>query len=736
MARTTILRSSLAVAATALTLLVAAAVGAGPQNSKANPALTALYEEHVAHQAGLSGLAFATRNRLARVVDERVVVNAVADGDAVALQAELTALGMRNTAVFGRVVSGELPLSAIPALDRVATLRFARPSAAARRVGAVTSQGDHALRADLGRAAFGVTGAGVKVGLLSDSFDCLHGAAADVAAGDLSPVTVIQEIDNCAEGTDEGRAMLQIVHDVAPGASLAFASAFNGEASFASNIIALKDHGARVIVEDIFYFYEPMFQDGIIAQAVDAVVAQGVAFFSAAGNDGRSSYESVFRPGATFANGAFSSAPNEPHFFGGVAHNFAPSGPADHLQRITIPPGQTLIITFQWDSPFFSASGPPGTLNDLDVYLFNAAGTQVVGGLAEDNTANNTGGDAVETFSFTNTGSTADFNLMIVKYSGANPGFIKYIQLGGSSITIAEYDTASPTIFGHTAAAGAEAVGAAFYTRTPPFGINPPLKESFSSAGPARIFFDTAGNRLATPITRVTPRIVAPDGVTTTVFANFFGTSAAAPHAAGVAALLLERQPALAPAAVNSALETTAVDMGTGGFDFETGFGLIQADAALQFVGPRPSLGLTLNRHTVAAGDLVEVGISIASPGPSMFQDLYVVLLGPLAFSALVGCPAGDGLVFAANAFSGVVTRCSGSAPPQTFPPVSANLFIPGAPAAITNPNFFSFTWPPGLPSGTYTVALVTTLPFAFTDGTNGPADISAAATGTFHTSP
>jgi hypothetical protein len=67
---------------------------------------------------------------------------------------------------------------------------------------------------------------------------------------------------------------------------------------------------------------------------------------------------------------------------------------------------------------------------------------------------------------------------------------------------------------------------------------------------------------------------------------------------------------------------------------------------------------------------------------------------------------------------------------------VFASLFIPGAPATITNPNFFSFTWPAGLPSGTYTLAVATTLPSAFTDGTIGVADISAVATDTFHTSP
>ena len=95
------------------------------------------------------------------------------------------------------------------------------------------------MRAGIARSAFGVDGSGINVGALSDSFNCLGGAAGDTASGDLPSVTVIQEISICAGATDEGRAILQVVHDVAPGASLSFASAFNGQASFASNILAL-----------------------------------------------------------------------------------------------------------------------------------------------------------------------------------------------------------------------------------------------------------------------------------------------------------------------------------------------------------------------------------------------------------------------------------------------------------------------------------------------------------------
>src|SRR5207245_10856117 len=117
------------------------------------------------------------------------------------------------------------------------------------------------MRADIARATVGVTGAGVTVGVLSDSFNCRGGAATDVATGDLSPVTVLLEEPGCSSGTDEGRAMLQIVHDVAPGAGLAFATGEGGQANFAANIRALATAGARVIVDDLIYPTEPMFQD-------------------------------------------------------------------------------------------------------------------------------------------------------------------------------------------------------------------------------------------------------------------------------------------------------------------------------------------------------------------------------------------------------------------------------------------------------------------------------------------
>jgi Subtilase family len=557
-----------------------------PQN------LMALYDGYLSHLAQSTALPFTSYDPSVRQVEGYVVVDAVASGDVEILKADLTSLGMQEAVAFGRIVSGYLPVSSIPAAAALASLKFAQTAKAVTQVGSVTSQGDQSMRSNVTRATFGVDGSGIKVGVLSDSYNCLGGAATDIANGDLSPVAVLQEISSCTGATDEGRAMLQIIHDVAPGAGLSFASAFNGMASFAANITALKNSGAEVIVDDVIYLAEPMFQDGIVAQAVDGVVSSGTAYFSSAGNRARQSYQSVFRPGDVFVGGTIPSAPGAPTFLGGTAHNFDSSGGKDQFLSVTIPTGTSVTIILQWDSPFFSASDipGPGTQNDLDLYVLDSSATQVLAGT----TFNNIGGDAVEIFGDTNDELVPlNLNLMIVNHSGVAPGLLKFVYFySGAPPIINEFNTQSGTIYGHANAAGAEAVGAARYSNTPAFGVSPPVLESFSSSGATPILFDLAGNRLATPDPRADkPEIVAPDGADTTFFGsfdfdgtgfpNFFGTSAAAPHAAGVAALLLQAKPTLTPAKIYRSLENTAIDMDVTGFDNNSGFGFIQADGAL-----------------------------------------------------------------------------------------------------------------------------------------------------------
>ena len=436
---------------TALCILIssdlwAAADEQGPM-AKVSHDLAILYHEYESYQVQGGSVGFTPSNPLLQVSTGLVIVDAVAFGDVQTLKADLEALGMRGAVAFGRIVSGYLPIAAIEDAAVLASLQFARPAYATTSVGLVTSQGDQAMRADVARATFGVDGTGVTVGVLSDSFNCLGGAAADVASDDLSPVTVLQELPNCGTGTDEGRAMLQLVHDVAPGASLTFATAFTGQAGFASNILSLNAAGARVIVDDVIFFAEPMFQDGIIAQAADTVNVAGVSYFSAAFNNARHSYQSPFRAGPFFTDGALPSAVGAPHFGGGIAHNFDPGTGVNVFQRITVPQGSRSIpISFQWDSPFASVCpNCPGSLNDLDIYVFNDPPTTVLAG----STVNNIGGDAVEVVGLpTVLGSGfTTFNIMITKFAGPDPQLIKYVVVDNALASRSTTSTARAAPF-------------------------------------------------------------------------------------------------------------------------------------------------------------------------------------------------------------------------------------------------------------------------------------------------
>lgn len=468
--------------------------------------LVDLASEYQEYQLQGDGEGFNAGNPIMPVNNGRVVIDAIASGDAGALKADLEDLGLRQAAAFGGMVSGNFPISAISDMAELDTLIFARPAYRISNAGLVTSQGDAAMHSDDVRSTFGLDGSGVTVGTLSVSYDCLGGAAGDVASGDLpAGITVLEEEDDCTVGNDEGRAIMQLIHDVAPGANQLFHSAFNGLANFAQGIIDLNDAGANVIVDDVIYLFEPMFQDGIIAQAVDTVKANGVAYFSSAGNGGRRAYQSAFNPSGIIVHIG--------GFFNVEGHDF---GSGDIFQNITIPSGSTLIAAFQWDDPSASVCpGCPGADTDMDIILFADDETTLVALSA----FGNIDGNPSEVLLFKNTGATADFNILLGKFSGPNPGLMKYVLLGSSLITINEFDTLSGTVYGHANAAGAEAVGAADYLDTPEFGTSPPLLESFSSAGPTPILFDILGNPIAA-VERQKPEIVAPDGTNTTFFGS------------------------------------------------------------------------------------------------------------------------------------------------------------------------------------------------------------------------
>jgi hypothetical protein len=584
----------------------------------------------------------------------------VTTGDPGALRRALQDIGLRDAAMFSNDVSGWLPVDMIARAAQLSELRFARASMPRTRAGPVATQGDFAQRSAAVRASYpGLTGAGITVGLLSDSFNCyqtyaddglpasgLNGYASngftaayaqDQMSGALPAAVSVLEEATCMSYdaperlpfTDEGRALMQIVHAVAPDAKLAFYTADNGEADFASGIVKLAQAGARIIDDDVGYSDEPYFQDGLVAQAIDQVAAQGVDYFSSAGNNARISYENTAP--------AFPLASASGPMAGEQLLNFDTSGASIATTLpITIPsllPGEFVVLVLQWDQPYVTgASASGGATSALDLCVIGAVGGDHIdfgptGSAINCTGANTIGTDPVQLLVVGNpanaTVSTPSISLS-VSIGLANgtraPGRIKLALDGdGAAVSIDAFATNSPTIQGHPNASGAMAIGAAYYFQTPQCGTTPALLEDFSSAGGDPILFDVSGARLLAPVLRQKPQIVAPDGVNDTFLGfsapivtaiagckndaalpSFFGTSAAGPHAAAAAALMMQANSAVTAVQINAALQDSALPM-AGALNFDSGYGFIQADAALALLPPAAP-ALAVNPATVAVG--------------------------------------------------------------------------------------------------------------------------------------
>ena len=605
-------------------------------------------------------------------------------------------------------------------------------------VGSTDSQG--IVQHRVNKLPAGIDGSGITVGVMSDSYDTnaatTNGASFDVASGDLpgvgnpagntEPVVVLEDFPG---RTDEGRAMLQIVHDLAPKAKLGFATANTGELGFANNIRALAGDPtapnfragfkADVIVDDIIYLAEPFFQDGVIAQAVDEVVAKGVSYFSSAGNRPSSqAYDSKVRivPGspASWAGTNLNFSNVNPALYAGGFHNFAGNGALDIAQTVqfTANPGGSNTVVMQWNEPFDSkpptavgapfASGvgtvPDGGSSDFTfsgtagqaVMIFVDADTSTTGTpipdtvldlysptgvlLANKDTGTNpefialelpaTGTYTVRVSSFEATGGDykytvsnaelpeavlTDYNLLVFLSTGQFVGFvpennlltnrplellgvnpnatvalqfviarantpapsrsvadrIRYVAFG--NIQPQEYVSyLDPVMYGHNSAAGA--IGVAAYPFFAPF-----VPEAFTSPGPSTIYFNKDSQRLRHVEIRQKPDLAAMDGANTTFFTadtvndddtfpNFFGTSAAAPHAAAIAALVLDA--AGGPGSVKPRKMRE----------------ILQDSAFAHDLDPYFSWGLALSRGNFLAIDATADGNGISQFDPNVFS--------------------------------------------------------------------------------------------------------------------
>jgi len=447
-------------------------------------------------------------------------------------------------------IRAQIPITAVETIAAQSGVRFIDNAQEYILHKATTSEGDVAHSAPSVRTA-GYSGAGVKVGVISDSVDYL---ATLQATGDLpATVTVLQDASG---NTGEGTAMLEIVYDLAPDASLYFATALGGMASLANNIIALKDAGCKVIVDDVIYYAESPFQDDIVSQAVTTVADAGVFYFSSAANNGNTHSNT---------SGTYEGDYNE--FIDANGYNWHVFSGTDI--KNTIISGAS-VVTLQWSDPLGASA------NDYDLYVYNSNGSLYKVSL---NTQSGTQDPYEEVHT---TDNLNGYKIAIRKRQGearflhlnASRGALTYSTNGatkGHATVEKAFGVAAVSASGRTTAfTGAEAV------------------ETVSSDGPRRIFYNpdgsaiTPGNFLSSGgQVRQKPDITAADCVATSWpgHTSFCGTSAAAPHAAAIAGLLVSAKPSITYTGMFNALTTTALPSPPSWTDY-LGFGVIMADRA------------------------------------------------------------------------------------------------------------------------------------------------------------
>ena len=400
-------------------------------------------------------------------------------------------------------------------------LRFPYPHAPA----AVTGEGV-ALTGAADVQALGTDGSGIKVGIIDLGFGSLSAAQ---ASGDLPADLVITDYTgNGTGGTTHGTQVAEIVHEMAPGARLYLArvaTSLQLEQAVNDMIVA----GVRVINHSVAWFAAAYYDGtGPLCSITATADANGVQWVNAAGNSRNQHYM------ATFSDSD-----------GDLRHEFA-SG--QNYNTISLTAGKSVTLILNWDAY-------PVTREDYNLFLYDGdpdAGAALV---ASSTTTQNGTSSSVpyEVITYT-PAATQTFYIVVAKANAGDADLPFTLFSNGANLDIRVHAT---SLVQPADCDTVLSVAATNLTDGP---------EGFSSEGPT-----TDG--------RAKPDIAGPDRVQTSLSTSFAGTSAASPHVAGAAALVLAQSPALTPAQLRAALIATVKDVSTAGYDYRTGYGRLSLDA-------------------------------------------------------------------------------------------------------------------------------------------------------------
>jgi PKD repeat protein len=450
---------------------------------------------------------------------------------------------------------------------------------------AATSEGVHLV----GAAAFqarGIRGAGVKIAVIDVGF---AGLSQSQARNDLPHALVTRDFTGTGmeTGLSHGTAVAEIVYDIAPAATL-YLLKIGNEVDLDNAITYCITEGVHIIVHALGWFNTSFYDGtGTIARIVNRAAGAGILWVQAAGNFGLRHYGATF----TDTNG---------------------DGWHDTEVTFTASAGERILLYLTWDSW-------PQTADDYDLYLFGPAGN-----LLASSTKTQAGAEQPTERVYAVATTSGAYRVRIQRVSGTTKG----LALFSVYHNLSPHDPASSLVTPADveAALSVAAIGWPHYATGP--------AQPYSSRGPTRDG-------------RQKPDLSGPDNVTTGVsFYNPFpGTSAAASHVAGVAALLKAETPGLSARDLRARLLSFCVPMGD---PYTYGAGRLEARPqpvaqpdliidSLTYTPATPAVGATVNFTVVVRnqGNAMAGAFTVRLQGAGPSQDRTVPSLAAGATTTL-----------------------------------------------------------------------------------------------------
>jgi subtilisin family serine protease len=405
-------------------------------------------------------------------------------------------LGIIKERSYKNLVQAKIPIAKLEEISKLEYVKFiSQPS---RAHPDVTSQGTTVIHSDLVNSD-GNIGNGINVAVIDQGFNI---ANPEISSRIVEALSFRADNDITGGGnTAHGTAVAEIIVDVAPGVNL-YLYNVNTDVELLNLIDFIISNKPIDIINMSLAFpcSGPFDGTSTLAQKVIDARNNGILWVNSAGNSAEQHWSGLFSDSDADA-----------------LHNFAGS---DETIEISANSGQLIWLSLTWDETWGSAS------QDYDLRLYDASLNLIAQSVNEQNGNDN----PRECLQFV-APTTSTYHIVIVNFLTTQT---KTLELFSLQHDFTQYNVPSSSIQIPADSTGSLSVGATYY-------LNDQL-ESFSSRGP-------------TNDGRIKPDLAAPDGVTTTGLGTFFGTSAAAPHAAGAAALVKFLNPGASPTTIQTLLE-------------------------------------------------------------------------------------------------------------------------------------------------------------------------------------